>query len=255
MQPFPILQSVIPPAQLAAAAARLPQMFPVEPGDWLRVDSAFALQLAEKARLIAVDRPMVIAVLPGAEAAAEELLEAVLAELALNPAYQMGASVTRPDGIVVPLDRTDPLLTLSRLVQEDLCIHQKRGAEHVLTAALLCFPAAWTLAEKIGRPLSAIHAPVPEYDQGIAARVQRMFDMIGEGRVLWRANLHRYDNASLFQPHAEAAPRPVGTDTSPYLRSERQVIRRLPWSGAVVFSIHTTMVRADTGQAATEVTA
>jgi hypothetical protein len=59
---------------------------------------------------------------------------------------------------------------------------------------------------------------------------------------LARANLHRYDRPDLFQPHVEAAPRPVGTAASPYLRSEWQVIRRLPRTGAVVFSIHTTMV-------------
>ena len=106
------------------------------------------------------------------------------------------------------------------------------------------FPAAWALAEKIGRPLSAIHGPVARYDAGIAARVQRMFDMVSAERPLWRANLLRYDLPDLFQPHTEAAPRPVGRPDSPFLRSERQVIRRLPASGAVVFSIHTTVVRA-----------
>ncbi len=42
-------------------------MYPVAPGDWLRVDQAYGAQLAEKARLIAADRDRVIAILPGAK--------------------------------------------------------------------------------------------------------------------------------------------------------------------------------------------
>jgi hypothetical protein len=239
---------MIPPAQVAAAAARLPQMAPVAPGDWLQVDGAFAAQLAVKARLIAERRQDVIAVSPGAEAACDELLAVVLAELAGRPGYGVGGEiVVRPDGVEVALDRGDPLLTLSRLVQEDLCIHEKRGEEHVLTAALLCFPAAWTLREKIGLPLSRIHVPVARYDADVGRRVQRMFDGLVPGRALWRANLLRYDDPALFQPHTEAAPRPVGRPESPYLRSERQTIVRLPRTGAVVFSIHTTVCLRGSG--------
>ena len=237
-----VLQDRVPEAQLMAAQARLPQVYPVGIDDWLRRDQAHAAQLALKARLIAERRADLIAVLPGALGPAQELLGLVLQHL---PAFRVQADrVQRPDGIWVDLDRDDPFLTLSRLVQEDFCIHQKQGAEHVLTAALLGFPAAWTLAEKIGHPLSRIHAPVGRYDPDIAARVQRMFDMITPGRVLWRANLLRYDSPALFQPHTEAAPRPVGQPDSAFVRSERQCILRLPVSGAVVFSIHTTMVRA-----------
>lgn len=246
-----ILQDHIPPDQMTAALAPLPKMGPVAHGDWLRVDGAFAAQLAEKARLMASARGDVEQVLPGAEAAVDELLDLVLSDLAFNPAYRVGpASVTRPDGLTVAVDRNDPFLTLSRLVQEDFCLHQKRGDEHVLTAALLCFPAAWTLAEKIGRPLRRIHRPVARYDEGIAARVQRMFDMVRADQPLWRANLLSYDDPALFQPHTEANPRPVGSPTSAYLRSERQSIRRLRRTGAVVFSIHTTVVPRDRAEGA-----
>jgi dimethylamine monooxygenase subunit A len=243
MQPAPILQTCLDPAQRAAADLRLPQMTPVAEGHWLRIDMAYAAQLAEKARLTTLHRPQVIAALPGSGAAQAELLILVLDDLRARPGFHLsGDRVLRPDGETVKVDPSDPLLTLSRLVQEDFCIHQKRGDEHVLTAALLCFPSAWTLAEKIGRPLTRIHQPVARYDSDVAARVQRMFDMVRADRPLWRANMLRYDRFDLFQPHSEAAPRPVGTPASPYVRMERQTIRRLPASDAVVFSIHTTMV-------------
>lgn len=138
------------------------------------------------------------------------------------------------------------MLTLSRLIQEDICLLERQGAEHVLTAALLCFPAAWTLAEKIGQPLTRIHRPVHAYDAAIAGRVQRLFDGVQAGRPLWRANLLRYDMPELFQPYTEAAGRKVGTADSRYERSERQTILRLPDTGAVAFVIHTTVVKRAT---------
>jgi dimethylamine monooxygenase subunit A len=244
MQAQPILQPEIPEAQRIAAAQRLPSMQPVAPGALLTVDSAYSAQLAEKERLIKADRGRVIADLPGAEAALDELLAAVLAALAARPDFAVeGDRVRRPDGITVEVGRADPLLTLSRLVQEDLCLLQKQGGEHVLTAALLCFPAAWTLAEKIGRPLTGIHIPVAPYTEDIARRVQRLFDGVQPGRPVWRANLLRYDDFALFQPYTEAQKRKVGTPDSPYERSERQTVFRLPETGAVVFAIHTTVIR------------
>lgn len=239
----PWLLPSIPADQVDAAEARLPQMYPVKTGEWLRLDAAWGAQIAEKARLIAERRADLIAVLPGAEEAAEELLDLVLADLPLH-GFAVGEGVMRPDGVTVPIRRDDPLGTIATLIQEDVCIHQKQGDEHVLTAAQVCFPSSWTLAEKIGRPLTRIHLPVTKYDEGIAARVQRMFDMVGTDRVLWRANLLRHHDPALFHAYTEANPRPPGRPDSPYLRSERQTLRRLPRTGAVVFTIHTSLARS-----------
>jgi hypothetical protein len=131
-------------------------------------------------------------------------------------------------------------MTAALLVQEDLCILQKSGDEHVLTAAALCFPASWRLSEKYMRPLIGIHEPVDSYDDNIARRVQRMFDGIRPHRPLWRFNALWYDDPGLFQPRSALAPRDV-TDahTARFLRSERQSLSRLPETDAVVFSIHT----------------
>jgi dimethylamine monooxygenase subunit A len=112
----------------------------------------------------------------------------------------------------------------------------------VLTGAILCFPASWTLAEKIGRPMSAIHGPVHEYDARIATSVQRMMRAIQPGAMLWRANALVYDDATLHQPRVEGARRPPPVEGL-YLRSERQSFVRLPVTGAVVFAIHTYVVR------------
>ena len=243
----PILQSCLPFAPwMDPRTARLPGVMPVDGDDWLRVDDAFAGQMAERDRLLASAPETVHALLEQGRPAAEELFDAILARQARQPGYRIGTDMAqRPDGVEVPLDRDQPLQTLGRLVQEDLCLMERAGDEHLLTGAVLCFPASWSLAEKIGRSLTGIHGPVPSYDPGIARRVQRMFDAIRVEQPLWRANALVYVDPTLHQPRSEADPR---TDRrgGGYVRSERQCFVRLPQSRAVVFTIHTYVVRMET---------
>jgi dimethylamine monooxygenase subunit A len=223
---------------------RLPGTGPIPLGEWLLRDDAFAAQMAYRDRLIAERPEAVHAVTDGCRPAAEELLGLVLG--ALGEGYgREGGAVTRPDGVVVPLGGP-PLLVAGRLVQEDFCVLEKPagGEEHVLTGAVLCFPSNWTLAQKLGRPLSRIHLPIASYDETVARRVQRLFDGLRPEVPLMRANLLAYSEPDLFNPRAEFHRHtPAGPDR--YVRVERQVLRRLPATGAVVFSIHTWMVRPE----------
>ena len=238
-----ILQRAVP---YDVTPRRLPGIAPLEEAAWLWVDEAFAAQMAERARLLAERRDEVLAVTPEGEAAAQELLAFVLEWLAAHATgYRVGGeAVELPDGTVGALDRGDPMGTLGHLVQEDLCLMEKLGEEHHLTAAVLCFPASWRLSDKIGRPLTDIHVPVPEYDEGIAKRVQRLFDGVQVGRPLWRFNALHYAEPDLFQPRARREPAAAQAPGLPYLRTERQCVLRLPDTKACVFSIHTFVVRA-----------
>ncbi|MEJ6391700.1 DUF3445 domain-containing protein [Gymnodinialimonas sp. 2305UL16-5] len=239
-----ILQTHLPSAPwMAEATRRLPGIQPLVAGEWLARDEAFAGQMALRDRLVAERRGGVIAAVPGSERAVAELYDVVLSCLSGRDGYAWGESACqRPDGVSVELDPGDALGTLARLVQQDLCLLEKpTGAEeHVLVAAALCFPASWTLAEKIGRPLSEIHDPVAPYDAGMAHRVQRLFDNLRVEQPLWRQNALVYADPALYQPRRVAAPRSEGGGG--YLRSEKQVLWRLPESRAVVFSIHTYVV-------------
>lgn len=244
-----VLQDHLPTAPwMAEATRRLPGIQPMGEGDlWLARDAAFAGQMAVRDRLVEERRGEVIAACPGSERAVADLYGAVLDALGARDAYQWrNGGCVRPDGVFVPLDASDKLGTLARLVQQDLCVLEKpAGAtEHVLTAAALCFPASWTLAEKIGRPLTTIHDPVGEYDGAIAGRVQRLFDRMRVDTPLWRQNAMIYRSANLFHPRSEASPREE-IERGGYLRSEKQVLRRLEKTEAVVFSIHTYVVRLE----------
>lgn len=241
-----ICQQALPLAPwMDGGLKRLPGMKPLPAQDWLLFDDAYAGQLAYRDWLMARRRADVLAEMPEAGAAARELLDTLLAALAQAAGYRVGPEeVLRPDGVAVPLRRDDAMATVGRLTQDDFCLLMPQDGEHVLTAAALCFPASWTLAEKIGRPMMRIHRPVPEYDGDIGRRVQRMFDRMLPATVMFRANALVYADPDLHQPRREDAPR---QEQGPrrWVRVERQTLRKLPLSGAVAFGIHSYVVPVD----------
>ncbi|MDG1529838.1 MAG: DUF3445 domain-containing protein [Paracoccaceae bacterium] len=240
-----ILQKKLPnPPWMLPQTRRLPGVMPMEKGDWIRIDDAYGAQMAERQRLVDTQFTDIFATCEGSDAACTEVLERILLELETTSGFsRQGDVITCPDGREVVLDYSNPLLTAGLLVQDDLCVLEKKGDEYDLTAAILCFPASWSLAEKIGKPMMAIHAPVASYTPDIGKRVSRMFDAIHVDRPLWRANGLLYQDPTLFQPRTMAARRQRPDDDAAFIRSERQCFIRLPKSGAVLFSIHTYVLR------------
>jgi hypothetical protein len=138
-----------------------------------------------------------------------------------------------------PRHRAPDLEAAARSVQEDLCLMAVSGGPPVLTAAVLCFPSHWRLGEKIGRPMAAIHEPVPDYADDLGHRPDRVLDHLAADRIVARRNWSIHDGGELFAPVA-AADRPLAVDEVPdrlWLRSERQTLRRLPSGDHVLFTI------------------
>jgi hypothetical protein len=220
----------------------LPGTRPLDPAQWLQVNEAYAPQISEKARLLRDTPAQVLAHAPSLPHIAEEALAVCVAALGDMPMFEVGETwVKRPDGEIVSLVQ-DPLLALGALLQEDICLlHRAPGErEHKLCAALVCFPANWRLAEKLGHPITHIHTTVDSYDANIATRVQRLLDGVQIGRPIWRFNQVWYETADLFQPERlselQVSERVGGF---PFFRCERQSFVRLPKSGAIMFTIHT----------------
>lgn len=203
-------------------------------------DETYADQMALRDTLLSEQRDHVLACQGGAQGAARELLAMAVREAGSLAGFEVGEDwVRRPDGMEVPLEFDAPLHTIGRLFQQDFCILQ----DGVLTGAVLCFPGGWTLSEKLGHPMARIHRPVAIYTSDLARRVDRLFETLKPGRALWRANAHHYDFADLYAPRRETDPaRQKGPD-APYIRSERQTLFRLPQTGAVVFAIHTLVLK------------
>ena len=227
----------------------LPGVQPLEMRNWLRMDDAYGAQMALRVQLLRDIPEKVMAQTTGSEQAISEALELVLRYVVQIQGFERrGALMMCPDGRAVSLNDA-PLRVLGQLIQEDICLMQKPDGEgeHRLSAAVLCFPAHWTLSEKIGRTLGRIHVPVDVFTEDIARRVQRLFDGVKEGRALWRFN-RAYAGPQLYQPRDEAEYKHESAENAQeYLRAERQSLVRLPKSGAVLFSIHTYVV-AQTGK-------
>ena len=210
---------------------------------WFEIDRLYLSEMAEKRRLLASDYGEVFAALPGSEAAAAEALDLVLAALTLHHPCWFGR-----DGAVVRNGLTgeswevgsiDPLDLAGRLVQEDLCLIQNG----VFTAASLCFPSRWRLSEKIGKRLAAVHGPVPFYAERLAGPVDRFMRHLKVGHIAARLNWSLLDDPALFQPggkwrvDGESVVTVENAGRCMFLRVERQTLRRLPLTGAVLFGI------------------
>jgi hypothetical protein len=220
---------------------------------WIELDHRLIDQLAERRRLLEERRSEVLAGLPESGPGQHELLELLLDHLPERFPEHYRRIVGRIENLVTDerfeIDAwTDPgagapLELAGRLVQEDLCLMQRSKAGYRLVAAVLCFPAHWRLADKLGRPLEAIHAPVPGFGERLAAPVDRFFDNIQVERPVWRVNWSLVDTPELFlPPEHRGHPRAVSAEQMGeqlWLRVERQTLRRLPRSGDVVFAIHT----------------
>jgi hypothetical protein len=217
--------------------------------EWIEIDERFAAQLADRRALFDERRSEVLAALPESGPGQRELLALLLDHLPRRfPEHyrrQDGRIENRITGESFALEawRDAPLELAGRLVQEDLCLMQRGETGYRLVAAVLCFPAHWRLADKLGRPLQVIHGPVPGFGERLAAPVDRFFASIQVARPVWRVNWSLVDQPTLFlPPEHRGHPQPISAERAGsqlWLRVERQTLRRLPCSGDVVFGIHT----------------
>lgn len=231
---------------------------PLDPAGWIEVDGLLGDYLAEKDRHYAEIPGTVFMAEPGTQESQREVLDALAEFLPARfpDIYRRdGAEMTiaAPDGPdrIVRLDDPGepPLKTASRLVQEDLVLMRKGDTGWRLAAASLCFPSSWSLAEKFGKPLHEIHAPVPDFGAGTrpAELIERMFDRL-QGQAVWRLNWSIAAEPSLYLPLSQGErqdradgglSRFPGADlaTSAFIRVERQTLRKMPLSGDILFTI------------------
>lgn len=86
------------------------------------------------------------------------------------------------------------------LVQEDLCLMRRGPGGWRLAAASVSFPSSWSLRDKFGRTLDALHEPVPGYAGTMAVRMARVFDNLRVGIPVTRMNWSLYGDAHLHHP-------------------------------------------------------
>lgn len=127
---------------------------------------------------------------------------------------------------------------------EDMCLLTRREGEDLyrLVGAAVAWPSDWEPRAKLGLPLTAIHAPIQGYARQLASGVDHFMATLKPGAIYARANWFVTPTDAM---HWIAAPSKTAFDhvaahntgETLFVRSERQTLRRLPETGAILFTI------------------
>ncbi|MAL78979.1 MAG: hypothetical protein CMN55_07665 [Sneathiella sp.] len=204
---------------------------------WIEPDHNYHKDISGKQRLLRIHREKVYANLPQTDAAEADILSLVQKELA-----QFHPTLIPP---AVGQEEKNALVRAALMVQEDLVLMRDGGkGDYLLAAAAVFAPTGWDLAEKIGRPMRFIHAPVPELNARIGSPIDRFFRNLKPGKKVERFNWGLYDSDAPFQPAWWRKERTADPDISVenigrklFFRVERQTLQRLPGSSDILFTI------------------
>ncbi|MBE9127812.1 DUF3445 domain-containing protein [Coleofasciculus sp. LEGE 07092] len=223
----------------------------LDPKEWIEIDAHLSEQLAIKDQLLKTRHSEVFASLPGSEPSQQEVLDLLLNHLLEEfPQHyrrhtQSIENITTGQVWHIPDFESTPLDLAGRLVQEDLLLMQSTPKGYCLAAASLCFPLRWRLREKLGRPLTQIHSPVPGYQEKLSHPVDNFFNRLKSNHPAWRLNWSIVDSPELFFPPEMAQKDWYAVINSQnageklFLRIERQTLRRLIISSDILFTVRT----------------
>lgn len=138
-------------------------------------------------------------------------------------------------------------------VQEDIAVVQLRNDEDWLTAIHLCSPNHWAPTEKIGRPFSAVHAPVPGMEKTLQHYRKMLESVIHAStpftRFAWGvATDTRLNHHPIPPPDKDTANwqgRTHHENNGWFIRTERQNLIGLAQVNAFLFTIRTYFYRVD----------
>lgn len=230
---------------------------------WLDMDKYYYHYIQEKQRIWHKYGKDNIDWLPEAYDACLELMETVTQHLIQRYPLLFTVLIDKKHrGIVVRNELTKeildmslplkehPLLYVTKMAKEDFYIVQKNPADglHYLVAAAVPFPGgSFGISDKIGKHLDVIHEEVPYYQEKLQRSMERWFDRLEPHAPVERASWyitwdHKLKVNNIYQlPEFRPALKDDVKATDPKefnVRVERQTLRRLPKSRAIIFTNH-----------------
>lgn len=133
----------------------------------------------------------------------------------------------------------------ARSAWEDMCLLTRRADEpaYRLAGAAVAFPTDWRITDKLGHPLIALHTPIHGYAEQLGSPVDQFMAKLKPGRIYGRCNWFVSPTPALRwiaegPPDKEFAHVTAeNAGETLFVRSERQTLRKLPETGAIVFTI------------------
>ncbi|CAI5757470.1 unnamed protein product [Candida verbasci] len=143
-----------------------------------------------------------------------------------------------------------PLIYVSKMAKEDFYVVLKNPKDglHYLVAAAVPFPGgSFGIDSKIGKHLDIIHEDVPYYKEKLQKSMERWFNKMNVNEPVERASWYITWDSHLkvnniyqiakFKPNLKLEME--STDPKDFnVRVERQTLRRLPKSQAIIFTNH-----------------
>ncbi|KAK8248997.1 hypothetical protein IWZ00DRAFT_313155 [Phyllosticta capitalensis] len=237
------------------------------PHDWLRIDSNYAARMAHKRNVLDGSAAgtlgyEALCCEEGGVEACEELLGLLVEYLPRR--FPKVWVLERPKGeqtsirnlvtgetyvVDKPYEGKAALEVIGRITEEDLAVLLPGGGEkgvdgleqeYVLKAAVSAFPAGFDIKEKMNQPLTTIHDPVPTYKERLRKAMNKFFSNFGPDKLMMRVNwsindkeeFFLVDGGHLYENDDGIVDESIDINQV-HLRIERQVLRRLPKTGAM----------------------
>ncbi|VBB82430.1 Conserved hypothetical protein [Yarrowia lipolytica] len=148
--------------------------------------------------------------------------------------------------------KEDPMTMCGKWLQDDLAVMiEGEDGLYYLKAGSIMLSGFWRLTDKLNMSLAEIHTSgdVPHFNAKLKTGMERFFQKLGPERAVNRNNYFIQTDNDLAWSHAighedsdtigwYTAEDAVGVDQLKF-RSERQSLRRLPKTGAIIFTIRT----------------
>ena len=205
-------------------------------GDFFKPTERHAELIAERQRWLRAEPEHYSAFLPEAASLLEGCIEVALAAHAFS----------KDEHAVVNScsDSVGRCRCLGEILEPDfLLLKADANGALRLVGGCVVFPSSWSLAEKVGKPIESIHAPVPTLNAQLGRSIHSFLGRLAPGVVWLRHNWGLSRSPELNQHPRRAVPRlDASVNASDvWLRIERQAFVSLPRSGGILFAIRIRM--------------
>jgi len=232
---------------------------PMDINDWIEIDKDYVFYINQKQQVIKEQGKIVLDSLLENDAAAGELLELVVSYL---PKRYPTLFDCLQDGIYNKLTNksftglnhlqgVQALQVVSNLTQCDFLMAREREDGHVhFTGGIVAFPGFYYLSDKIGKSMSQVHQPVPEFNEKLLISVERTLKRFQSHEPFERSSWEMVDDWNLFRHNLVDQPEDskLRDELHPkdYLfRIDHQTFRKLPRTRGIIFGVHPILKRLE----------